>query len=73
MHEAVMEVLILKKLSHPGIIKMYNTIRKDNYICLVLELCPYGDLYMLMKSVNKKMELAQKKRKIMVYYLAQIL
>jgi serine/threonine protein kinase len=53
MHEAVMEVLVLKKLSHPGIIKFYHSIRKDNYIGLLLELCPYGDVYMLIKNVNR--------------------
>jgi serine/threonine protein kinase len=39
----------------------------------VLELCPHGDIFTLMKNVNKKLELAKKKRKIMIYYLAQIL
>lgn len=39
----------------------------------MLELCPHGDIFTLMKNVNKKLELAKKKRKIMTYYLAQIL
>jgi len=38
-----------------------------------MELCPYGDVFQLMKVVNRQFELAFKKRKIMVYYLAQIL
>jgi hypothetical protein len=36
MHEATIELLILTKLSHPGVIKIYNAIQKDNYIGLVL-------------------------------------
>jgi serine/threonine protein kinase len=38
-----------------------------------MELCPYGDLFHLMKAINKSVELLKKKKKIMVYYLAQIL
>lgn len=38
-----------------------------------MELCPYGDLFHLMKTINKSLELLKKKKKIMVYYLAQIL
>lgn len=38
-----------------------------------MELCPFGDLFQLMKTIAKSIELLQKKRRIMVYYLAQIL
>ena len=38
-----------------------------------MELCPYGDIFKLMRTINKNMGLSIKKRKIMVHYLAQIL
>jgi serine/threonine protein kinase len=72
-HEASIEVLILKRLDHPGVIKMFDVIQTPKYIGIVLELCPFGDIFGLMITINKQFELAFKKRKIMVYYLAQIL
>jgi 3-phosphoinositide dependent protein kinase-1 len=71
-HEAALEVMILQKLNHPGIIKLHDFIRNQRYIGLVMELCPHGDVFTLMRNVNKKLDLALKKRKIMIYYLAQI-
>lgn len=73
MHEAIIEIIVLKKLSHPGVIKIFEIIHRESYIGIVLELCPFGDLFNLMKAINKKIDLAKKKRKIMIYYLAQIL
>jgi serine/threonine protein kinase len=73
MHEVIIEIIILKKLAHPGIIRMYNVLERENYIGIVLELCPYNDLFNLMKTISKSIELLKKKKKIMVYYLAQIL
>lgn len=52
---------------------MFEVVQTPKYIGLVLELCPFGDIFKLMKTINKKFELAFKKRKIMVYYLSQIL
>ena len=40
---------------------------------MVMELCPFGDFFKLMGTINKHFELAMKKRKITIYYLAQIL
>lgn len=39
----------------------------------MLELCPFNDLFNLMKTINKSIELLKKKKRIMVYYLAQVL
>ena len=38
-----------------------------------MEICPFGDFFWLMSSISRQLELALKKRKIMIYYLAQIL
>lgn len=73
MHEVVIEVIVLRKLAHPGIIRMHEVIERDNYFGLVLELCPFHDLFNLMKTINKSIELLKKKKRIMVYYLAQVL
>ncbi len=69
----MVEVIVLKKLSHPGIIKMLEVLEQANYIGIVMELCPYGDLFQLMKTISKSIELLKKKKKIIVYYLAQII
>lgn len=69
----MVEVIILKKLSHPGIIRMFEVLEQANYIGIVMELCPYGDLFQLMKTISKSIELLKKKKKIIVYYLAQII
>lgn len=72
-HEAANEELILRKVNHPGIVKLYEVLQTPKYIGLVMELCPFGDIFRLMSIINRHFELAVKKRKIMVYYLAQIL
>ena len=72
-HEAAIEELILKKLKHPGIVYMEEVIIAPKYIGMVMELCPYGDFFKLMGTINRHFELAMKKRKIIIYYLAQIL
>lgn len=73
MHEVVIEITLLKKLTHAGIIRIFEVLERQNYIGIVMELCPYGDLFQLMKTMSKSLELLKKKKKIMVYYLAQIL
>ena len=73
MHEVMVEVIILKKLVHPGIIKIFEVFEHANYIGIVMELCPYGDLFQLMKTISKSIELLKKKKKIIVYYLTQII
>lgn len=72
-HEAALEVMILQKVKHPGVVRLYDFLRSNQYMGLVMELCPNGDLFKLMHTVNKKIDLVLKKRKIMVYYLAQVL
>lgn len=72
-HESALEILILQKLKHPAIIRLHDVVKCSKYVGLVLDLCPYGDVFRLMRIINKKLDLAFKKRKIMIYYLAQIL
>ena len=54
-------------------IALEEVIMAPKYIGMVLELCPYGDFFKLMNVINRHFELAMKKRKIVIYYLAQIL
>lgn len=72
-HEVDIEIAILTHLKHDGVVQLHEVIRNQKYIGLILELCPYGDVFQLMRSVNKHLDLAIKKKKIMIYYLAQIL
>jgi len=72
-HEAAIEEVILKRLSHHGVVKLQEVIYAPKYIGMVMELCPFGDFFKLMGTINRHFELAMKKRKIMVYYLAQVL
>ncbi len=73
LHEVIIEIIILMKINHAGIIRIYNVVERENYIGLVLELCPNKDLFNLMKTIKKSIEMINKKKKIMTYYLAQIL
>ena len=72
LHQAIVESLLLSKLSHPGIVKYYDTVETEEYIGLILEYCPYGDLNDVMKKVSKNIQFALKKREIALFYLAQI-
>jgi serine/threonine protein kinase len=72
-HEAAVEHLLLRKLHHPGIIRLREVVQAPQYIGLVIELCPFGDIFSLMRCINRQIELAVKKRAILTYYLAQIL
>eukprot|EP00916_Digyalum_oweni_P005021 GHVL01008951.1.p1 GENE.GHVL01008951.1~~GHVL01008951.1.p1 ORF type:complete len:437 (+),score=80.77 GHVL01008951.1:607-1917(+) len=39
------EILIMKKLDHPNIVRLYNTFEDDRHIFLVMELCRGGELF----------------------------
>jgi protein-serine/threonine kinase len=73
LHESVIEGFVLRKLDHPGIIKYFETIEVGDYICHIEEYCPFGDLFGVMKKVNKSMDLVTKRKEIAKYYLAQVL
>lgn len=73
MYEVLIEICILQKLSHPGIIRLYQKIQMPSYIGLVLDYCPHGDMFNLMRNINKNIELINKKQEITVFYLAQII
>ena len=45
-HDAVMkEIMALKKLSHPNIIKLFECYEHNNQFSIVIELCTGGELY----------------------------
>ena len=73
MHEVLIEISVLQHVSHPGVIGFHDKLQRPNYIGLLLEYCPYGDLFKVMKQVNLNLELMNRKRDIVIYYLAQIL
>lgn len=72
MHEVIAETNVLKRLNHPGVIKLKETVRWEALMGLVMELGCFGDLFKLIKLVNRAAEFEPRKQKIMVYYLAQI-
>ena len=39
------EIQLMQKLDHPNIVKYYETYNLKEYIFMVMELCPNGDLY----------------------------
>ena len=45
-----MEIDIMSKLNHQNIVKLYDFFEDDDYIYLVLEYVPCGDLYKLIES-----------------------
>jgi serine/threonine protein kinase len=65
--------MILKKLQHKGIIRIYETIEKEQYFHEILDYCPYGDVFKLILKLNNNINLVRKKKEIMKFYLAQIL
>lgn len=52
---------------------MQEVIHRSDYIGIIMEYCPYGDMFGLMKMINHNLSLAKKKKQIMIYYLSQIL
>ena len=73
MHEVEVEIILLSKLKHPGIIELLEVLRWPEYVGLVMELGEFGDLFSLVNWVHSKVELQQKIHKIMRVYLAQAL
>jgi serine/threonine protein kinase len=47
---AVSECKIMKDLNHPFILALHNSFENQNYIYLVLEFCPGGDLESLIEN-----------------------
>jgi serine/threonine-protein kinase ULK2 len=46
------EISILKRISHPNIVKLYEVIPQDSHLFLVMEYCSGGDLAAFIKSSN---------------------
>lgn len=65
--------MILRKLSHPGIIQLFETIKRENYFSEIVEYCPHGDVFKLMVRINHDLNLVKKKKEIMLFYLSEIL
>lgn len=51
------EVIYLKKLDSPNIVKYYETYEDDDYVYLVMEYCPGGELFDL---ISQKLEKSKK-------------
>ena len=39
------EIRLMQRVDHPNIARLYEVYDEQNYIYMVLELCPNGDLY----------------------------
>ena len=58
--EALREVLFLKKIQHPHIIRFHTSFIEDNQLYILTEYAELGDLYSLIKTQrSKKMHLAE--------------
>lgn len=69
----MIEIKSLKGLQHPGVIKYIETLSKDNYMGVVTELAPYGDLFSFIATVHAHPQLSERKYKIATFYVAQAL
>lgn len=53
MQQVVAEIQILQSLKHENHIKLFETMFTENHICIVMELCPGGDLLSYLKKRRK--------------------
>jgi 3-phosphoinositide dependent protein kinase-1 len=60
-------------MSHPGVVKLVESFQKGNYMIILLELGPFGDMFSFISTVHSHPHLHHKKHKIATYYLAQAL
>jgi polo-like kinase 4 len=44
------EIKIHSSLSHPSIVKLFHSFEDENYVYLILELCPHGTLFHYLKQ-----------------------
>lgn len=67
------EILIMKMLDHPNIVKLFETFEDKQHVFLVLELCTGGDLYHRLQDVTrfKEKEVAVIMQQLLrpVYYM----
>lgn len=47
------EIMVLRKVIHPGIIRLYEVIQEKDRLVLIMELVQGGDLYSLIKEKKK--------------------
>jgi serine/threonine protein kinase len=47
------EIMALRKVIHPGVIRLYEIIQEKERLILVMELVNGGDLYQLIKETKK--------------------
>ena len=45
MKHIIVELVVLKKLSHPNVIRLFEVLHDENKIYVVMETCPGGELY----------------------------
>lgn len=44
------DIKMLRKLNHPNIVKFKGVCTQDPVLCIVMEYCPYGPLFNLLKN-----------------------
>jgi len=47
------EIEIIKTLNHPNIVKYYETYQNEEFLYIVMEYCPGGDLFDLITKKSK--------------------
>ena len=47
------EIAIIKELDHPNIVKYYETYQNEEFLYIVMEYCPGGDLFELITKKSK--------------------
>ena len=50
------EIMVLRKISHPNVIKIYEVIQEKDRLILIMEFVSGGDLYLLIKEKKKLTE-----------------
>lgn len=52
LHEVLFETKTLQKMNHPGIVKFIESFQKDNYMMIILELGPHGDMFSFISIIH---------------------
>lgn len=47
------EIMALRKVIHPGVIRLYEVIQEKERLILIMEFVQGGDLYQLIKDLKK--------------------
>ena len=72
-HRLKKEIEVMKNISHPNIVKLYDVIYQEDSMYLILEYCKNGDLSKYLKNRPLKEEYAQKYLRQMVSALKYLI